>query len=106
MTDEIARPTPSEALVEEIERKVADLEDTFPWALVFKGKEWRMIAASLRARPPEGMVLVPREPTDEILDAMELGPSSSPEGESWQDYQRRSWAMILAAASSGGKNSI
>lgn len=41
-------PTPLEVLAEEIERRIGDLEGTFPWALVFKGEEWRMIANALR----------------------------------------------------------
>ena len=44
-------------------------------------------------------VLVPREPTEEILKALQgIGEYDvSGEGNSWQEYQRRNWAMILKA---------
>ena len=49
---------------------------------------------------PTGWKLVPVEPTPQMIDRMEgIGADEpSPDGISWQEWQRRRWHWILAAA--------
>lgn len=54
------------------------------------------------ATVPEGMVLVPREPTERMLDhavsfALNVGPAQSG---GWTEYSRRMWETMVIAATS------
>jgi len=60
--------------------------------------------AALSALAPEGWQLVPKEPTEEMLDravAFALNVSLS-DGYRWTDYMRDLWKRFLSAPSSGG----
>jgi len=67
-----------------------------------KAKDVRKLLTGLQPVPvPDGMVMVPREPTEAMLKAVTsygMGATISPEAGGWPEYYRTCWKTMVTAA--------